>query len=54
MARAHLPLGVALGSVGLPAGEWLRLARQLGDLEIDRLWIWDHLIGRAEIGRAHV
>jgi len=48
MTRTHLPLGVALGSIGLPAREWLELARQLAALPIDRLWVWDHLLGRGD------
>ena len=39
-------LGVALGTIGLPANEWLDLAGALAQLPITRVWIWDHLMGR--------
>jgi alkanesulfonate monooxygenase SsuD/methylene tetrahydromethanopterin reductase-like flavin-dependent oxidoreductase (luciferase family) len=39
-------LGVALGTIGLSASEWLDCAGELSQLPIERVWIWDHLIGR--------
>ena len=41
-----LPIGVALGTVGLGADDWLRASARLASAPIDRLWIWDHLMGR--------
>jgi alkanesulfonate monooxygenase SsuD/methylene tetrahydromethanopterin reductase-like flavin-dependent oxidoreductase (luciferase family) len=41
-----LPVGVALGTIGLEGDEWLRAAALLATAPIDRLWIWDHLMGR--------
>jgi alkanesulfonate monooxygenase SsuD/methylene tetrahydromethanopterin reductase-like flavin-dependent oxidoreductase (luciferase family) len=43
---APLPIGVALGTIGLSGDAWLRAASQLAVAPIDRLWIWDHLMGR--------
>lgn len=39
-------IGVALGTIGLDGGDWLRAASRLAAAPIDRLWIWDHLMGR--------
>ena len=41
-----LPIGVALGTIGLEGDAWLRTAALLATAPIDRLWIWDHLMGR--------
>ena len=41
-----LPVGVALGTIGLEGDAWLRAATLLATAPIDRLWIWDHLMGR--------
>jgi alkanesulfonate monooxygenase SsuD/methylene tetrahydromethanopterin reductase-like flavin-dependent oxidoreductase (luciferase family) len=41
-----LPVGVALGTIGLKGDAWLRAAALLATAPIDRLWIWDHLMGR--------
>ena len=41
-----LPVGVALGTIGLEGDAWLRAAALLAAAPIDRLWIWDHLMGR--------
>jgi alkanesulfonate monooxygenase SsuD/methylene tetrahydromethanopterin reductase-like flavin-dependent oxidoreductase (luciferase family) len=41
-----LPVGVALGTIGLEGDAWLRAAALLATAPIDRLWIWDHLMGR--------
>ena len=43
---APLTVGVALGTIGLEGDAWLRAAALLGTAPIDRLWIWDHLMGR--------
>ena len=43
---APLPIGVALGTIGLKGDAWLRAAALLAAGPIDRLWIWDHLMGR--------
>ena len=43
---APLPIGVALGTIGLEGDAWLRAAALLATAPIDRLWIWDHLMGR--------
>ena len=41
-----IPVGVALGTIGLDGDAWLRAAVLLAAGPIDRLWIWDHLMGR--------
>jgi len=41
-----IPVGVALGTIGLEGDAWLRAAALLAAGPIDRLWIWDHLMGR--------
>lgn len=41
-----VPVGVALGTIGLEGNAWLRAAALLAAAPIDRLWIWDHLMGR--------
>ena len=41
-----IPVGVALGTIGLDGDAWLRAAALLAAAPIDRLWIWDHLMGR--------
>ena len=41
-----IPVGVALGTIGLEGDAWLRAAALLASGPIDRLWIWDHLMGR--------
>lgn len=46
MSAPRLPIGVALGTIGLDAPEWLGLAARIAALPVDRLWIWDHLQGR--------
>lgn len=46
MTESTPRLGVALGTIGLPANEWLDLAGELAQLPITRVWIWDHLMGR--------
>ena len=46
--RRHLPVSVALGSVGLTAPDWLVLAGTLAELPIERVWVWDHLLGRGD------
>ena len=43
---APLKVGVALGTIGLEGDAWLRAAALLATAPIDRLWIWDHLMGR--------
>jgi alkanesulfonate monooxygenase SsuD/methylene tetrahydromethanopterin reductase-like flavin-dependent oxidoreductase (luciferase family) len=43
---SSLPIGVALGTIGLEGDAWLRAAAILATGPIDRLWIWDHLMGR--------
>lgn len=43
---SSLPIGVALGTIGLQGDAWLRAATLLASAPIDRLWIWDHLMGR--------
>lgn len=40
------PVGVALGTIGLEGDAWRRAAALLATAPIDRLWIWDHLMGR--------
>ena len=44
-------LGVALGTIGLSAREWLDCAGELARLPIERVWIWDHLMGRGAAER---
>lgn len=47
MARTSpIPVGVALGTIGLDGDAWLRAAALLAGGPVDRLWIWDHLMGR--------
>ena len=41
-----VPVGIALGTIGLEGDAWLRAAALLATGPIDRLWIWDHLMGR--------
>lgn len=41
-----IPIGVALGTIGLDGDAWLRAASRLAAAPIDRIWIWDHLMGR--------
>ena len=41
-----ISVGVALGTIGLEGDAWLRAAALLATAPIDRLWIWDHLMGR--------
>ncbi len=49
---APLPIGVALGTIGLEGDAWLRAAALLATAPIDRLWIWDHLMGRGAPDRS--
>lgn len=46
MTESTPRLGVALGTIGVAANEWLDLAGELAQLPITRVWIWDHLMGR--------
>lgn len=46
MTESTPRLGVALGTIGVAADEWLDLAAALAQLPITRVWIWDHLMGR--------
>ena len=46
MTESAPRLGVALGTIGLTASEWLDCAGELSKLPIERVWIWDHLMGR--------
>lgn len=41
-----ISIGVALGTIGLDGDAWLRAASRLAAAPFDRLWIWDHLMGR--------
>lgn len=41
-----IPIGVAIGTIGLDGDAWLRAAVRLAAAPIDRIWIWDHLMGR--------
>ncbi len=43
-----LPIGVALGTVGLTAPEWLASARRLDDAGYRSLWAWDHFVGKGD------
>ena len=45
-------MGVALGTIGLEGDAWLRAASRLATGPIDRLWIWDHLMGRGAPDRS--
>jgi alkanesulfonate monooxygenase SsuD/methylene tetrahydromethanopterin reductase-like flavin-dependent oxidoreductase (luciferase family) len=49
---APIPVGVALGTIGLEGDAWLRAASLLATGPIDRLWIWDHLMGRGAPDRS--
>ena len=49
---APIPVGVALGTIGLEGDAWLRAASRLATGQIDRLWIWDHLMGRGAPDRS--
>lgn len=44
-------VGVAIGTVGIDGREWLQRADQVARLPIDRIWIWDHLVGRGAMPR---
>lgn len=46
MTKSGPRIGVALGTIGLSANEWLECAGELAKLPIERVWIWDHLMGR--------
>ncbi|MFM8690575.1 MAG: LLM class flavin-dependent oxidoreductase, partial [Candidatus Limnocylindrus sp.] len=46
MTKSGPRIGVALGTIGLSATEWLECAGELARLPIERVWIWDHLMGR--------
>ena len=48
MGDERRAIGVAIGTVGIDAPTWLRLADCIAELPVDRVWIWDHLIGRGE------
>lgn len=48
MGDERRAIGVAIGTVGIDAPTWLRLADRIAELPVDRVWIWDHLIGRGE------
>lgn len=45
-APRRLPIGVALGSIGVDAGWWLDSARRLDAAGYDAVWCWDHFISR--------
>lgn len=51
MSEVNPRLGVALGTIGLSASEWLACAGALSKLPIERVWIWDHLMGRGAAER---
>jgi alkanesulfonate monooxygenase SsuD/methylene tetrahydromethanopterin reductase-like flavin-dependent oxidoreductase (luciferase family) len=51
VATGTLPIGVALGSVGVDAAWWLESARRLDDAGYSAVWCWDHLMAK---GRAPV
>ena len=46
MTKSGPRIGVALGTIGLSASEWLEYAGELAKLPVERVWIWDHLMGR--------
>ncbi len=46
MATETLPIGVALGSVGVDAAWWLESARRLDDAGYEAVWCWDHLMAK--------
>ncbi len=41
-------LSAALATVGFEANEWLDLAGELAQLPIDRVWVWDAVMGRGD------
>ncbi|MBI2775772.1 MAG: LLM class flavin-dependent oxidoreductase [Chloroflexi bacterium] len=45
-ARTSLPVGVALGSIGVDAAWWLESARQLDRAGYAGVWCWDHFMGK--------
>jgi alkanesulfonate monooxygenase SsuD/methylene tetrahydromethanopterin reductase-like flavin-dependent oxidoreductase (luciferase family) len=48
MARGSLPIGVAIGTIGLTAAEWLASVRRLEDAGYRAAWAWDHFMGRGD------
>lgn len=48
MASRSLPIGVAIGTIGLTAVEWLASVRRLDDAGYRGAWAWDHFIGRGD------
>ena len=45
---AGLPIGVAIGSVGLLPSEWIESARRLDAAGYPSIWSWDHFVGRGD------
>jgi alkanesulfonate monooxygenase SsuD/methylene tetrahydromethanopterin reductase-like flavin-dependent oxidoreductase (luciferase family) len=48
MAGGSLPIGVAIGTIGLTAAEWLASVRRLDDAGYRTAWAWDQFIGRGD------
>lgn len=45
-----LPIGVALGSIGVDTGWWLDGARRLDEAGYAGVWCWDHFMGKGDRG----
>jgi alkanesulfonate monooxygenase SsuD/methylene tetrahydromethanopterin reductase-like flavin-dependent oxidoreductase (luciferase family) len=43
-----LPIGVAIGSVGLLPSVWLESARRLDGAGYPSIWSWDHFVGKGD------
>lgn len=48
MARGGLPIGVAVGTIGLTAAEWLASVRRLDEAGYRSIWAWDHFVGKGD------
>lgn len=48
MTGSGLPIGVAIGTIGLAASEWLDAARRLDAAGYRAIWAWDHLVGKGD------
>jgi alkanesulfonate monooxygenase SsuD/methylene tetrahydromethanopterin reductase-like flavin-dependent oxidoreductase (luciferase family) len=48
MPGRELPVGVALGTVGVDAGWWLEGARRLDTAGYHAVWAWDHVMGKGD------
>ena len=48
MTAGSLPIGVAIGAIGMTPRQWLDGARRLDEAGYPSVWSWDHFVGKGD------